>query len=98
MSFKNMAKDMDAALFNEFSEVGIYQKKYRASVVIDKDVEQFGAFDTRGNARRHEVSFLVSEIPKPKRGHILETEEGSFVFDSLISNDGNIARWHLNES
>lgn len=98
MSFSDMVRDMDAALFNQLSEVGIYNGSTKVSVVIDKDVEQFGAFDTTGPARRHEVSFLVSEIPSPKRGQTIEVDQGTFKLDGSISNDGFVARWHINES
>jgi len=98
MNFKSMLANMDDALFNEFSEAAIYNKKSRVSVVIDKDAEQFGGFDTRGAARRNEVTFLNAEVTNPKRGHTLETDEGIFSFDGQISNDGHVSKWHINES
>lgn len=98
MSFKNSVSDMDIALFDTFADKVIYNSKTLVSAVIEKDVEQFGGFDTTGPARRHEISFMVCEVPSPKRGDTIETEDGNFVLDGSISNDGFVARWHINES
>lgn len=97
-NFDKLIADMDASLFDTFSKKAIYKNSYLISVVIDKDVEQFGGFDTTGPARRHEISFMVCEVPSPKRGDTIETEDGNFVLDGSISNDGFVARWHINES
>lgn len=96
MNFKNIVRDMDAELFNEFSETAIYNGVDAVRVVIDLDVEQFGGFETTGIAKRHEISFLVSEISTPLRGQTIETNGGVFSFDGSISNDGHVARWHIN--
>lgn len=101
MTFNALTNSMDAVLFNEFGEPATYSDGTNTKtvlVVIDKDLEQFGSFDTNGPARRHEVSFLTSDIASPKRGHTLVAGLQSFVFDGAVSNDGNIARWHINEA
>lgn len=98
MSFSKAVSDMDAALFNEFSEVGIYNGTEKVQVVIDLDVEQFGSFDTQAAVRRHEISFLHAEIPAPKRGQFIVTDQGTFKLDGSISSDGKVSRWNINES
>lgn len=96
--FNKAVSEMDAALFNEFATLALYNGKTKCHAVIDLDVEQFGSFDTTTPARRHEVSFLVAEIPAPKRGHTIEANGSLYELDGSISNDGHVARWHLNES
>lgn len=98
MSFKSSLNDMDAVLFNEFAEDSIYNGVSICHAVIDMDVEQFGGFDTRGAARRHEASLLVAEVPAPKRGQSLVTDTQKFVIDGVISNDGFVVKVHINES
>jgi hypothetical protein len=98
MSFRKAVSRMDAACFKRLGDgKAILDGKHLVSVKIDLDVEQFGAFDTTVPARRHEVSFLVCEIPNPKRGQTIQTEQGTFILDGSISNDGYVARWHINE-
>lgn len=97
-SFKKAVSAMDAVLFDSFGEPAIYNGSTKARVVIDLDVEQLGAFDTQGPVRRHEVSFLVSEISNPKRGQAIVAESGEYILDGSIVNDGRVARWHINES
>ncbi|KZZ70644.1 hypothetical protein A3765_13890 [Oleiphilus sp. HI0130] len=97
-NFDNAVSLMDAALFNEFASPGVYNGTSACSVVIDLDVEQFGSFDTTTPARRHEVSFLVSEISNPKRGQTIETSGKIYTLDGSITNDGRVARWHINEN
>ena len=96
MSFDELIADMDDSLMASFGEVAIYNRRYKVSVVIDKDVAQLGEFDTHGPVRRHEASFLVAEVPAPKRGQSLETNQGNFVLDGVITNDGHIVRVHIN--
>jgi hypothetical protein len=67
-------------------------------VIIDKDVEQFGAFETKGPARRHEASFLGVDIPNPKRGQTIQCEDATYEIDGIISNDGSVIKVHINES
>ncbi len=100
MSFKNVVSRMDAACARKLGEVAIYDdgngaRKIRA--IVDRDVEQLGAYDTHGSVRRHEASLLVSEAPNPKRGHTLEIENGRFIVDGIVSNDGYMVRVYLNE-
>jgi len=90
--------DMDAELLNTFGQKVIYNDASAIDVVIDLNVEQFGAFDTKGPARRHEISFLTAQVKDPKRGYKIEADSGIFFLDGLISNDGHISRWHINES
>jgi hypothetical protein len=96
--FDKSVLEMDDNTMSTFGQKAILNNSFSVDVVIDLDVEQFGGFDTTGQARRHEVSFLSASMPEPKRGHTLEIEAGKFVFDGQISNDGHISRWHLNES
>lgn len=95
--FDKAVPQMDAALFNDFGTLGCYNNASACTVVVDLDVEQYGQFETDMPARRHEVSFLVSEIPNPKRGQTIETEGVTYTLDGSIFNDGFIARWHINE-
>lgn len=94
--FKSIFDQAFDDIFVTFSEQAIYNGSALVSVDIQLDVEQFGSFDTTTPARRHEVTFRVSEIPNPKRGHTLKTAAGLFTLDGSISNDGSIARWHIN--
>jgi len=97
--FRKLANRMDAVCMRILGDGrAIYNNKCVVQVKIDMNVEQFGGFDTKGPARRHEVEFFTYEIPSPKRGHTLETDEGVFKLDGEISNDGNLTRWHINES
>ena len=98
MSFNSSIKNMDDVLINEFGESAIYNGVTACKALIDRDVEQFGAFDTQGPVRRHEATFLVSEVPNPKRGQSLVTDSGTFKIDGVISNDGFIVKVHINES
>ena len=97
MSFGKAFSRMDAAIFKR-GEKAIYNGTMAVRIILDLDVEQFGAFDTQGSVRRHEASFLVAEVPNPKRGQSLVTDSGTFKIDGVISNDGSIVRVHINES
>ena len=98
-NFRKLVNRMDAVCMKLLGDgFAIYDNKCKVQVKIDLNVEQFGGFDTQGTARRHEVEVFVSEVPDAKRGHTLETDDGKFVFDGQISNDGHISRWHINES
>ena len=98
MGFDDLVEDMTAAAIEVFGIAAIYNGATACTVVVDRDVEQFGAFDTQGPAKRHEASFLVAEVPNPKRGQSLVTDSGTFKIDGVISNDGFIVRVHINES
>lgn len=87
---------MDTALFNAFSSSGRYNGSKSCSVILDLEVEQFGAYDTTTPARRDEVTIRLAEIPNPKRGDTLTVGGVVYVLDGSISNDGRIARWHVN--
>ena len=100
MGFTDVARDMTTALFAEFGEDATYSDGTTSKsvrVVIDKNAEQFGAFDTSGPVRRHELSFLAAEITAPKRGHTITTSAGEvFTLDGSIDGDGIASRWHIN--
>jgi len=88
---------MDAAIFKR-ADKAIYNGNSLVKIIVDKDVEQFGAFDTKGSARRNEASFLVTQVPNPKRGQTVQCEDGLYEIDGVISNDGSVVKVHINES
>lgn len=96
MSFAEAVSEMDSALFNEFSVSARYQNR-SVNVVIDLDVEQFGSFETTVPSRRHEISFLNSQIKDPKRGQEITVGKRIYSLDGSISDDGAVSRWFLNE-
>lgn len=96
--FDEAVSGLDIALFNEFGISARYQGSKSVQVIIDRDVEQFGSYETTVSARRHEIAFLNAEIPDPKRGHTIEANRSMFVLDGEISNDGFSSRWFLNDS
>lgn len=96
--FDDAFAQADEDIFSVVASQAIYDTRHIAHVIVELDVQQFGSFETTMPARRHEVSFLVSEIPNPKRGQTIETEGSTYTLDGSISNDGGLARWHINES
>lgn len=89
-------EEISSMSFNQYSVVGRYEGKKRVNVILDLDVEQFGAFETKGSARRHEVSFLNAQIPEPKRGHTILIGRKTYTLDGSIEDDGLVSRWHVN--
>jgi hypothetical protein len=96
-SFDDIMRGADDVLFGTFGDKAIVNGIV-ADAIISRDVEQFGAYDTTGPARRHEATFRVCQVPSPKRGQIVNTDNGDYVIDGIISNDGMVIRVHLNES
>lgn len=96
--FDEAISSMDIALFNEFSVSGRYQGSKSVDVILDRNAEQFGTFETTVPARRHEISFLNAQITDPKRGHSITVEKKTYLLDGEISDDGFVSRWHLNEA
>lgn len=96
-TFDDLMTDVDGVLFDTFGDRAIVNGVV-VDAIIDRDVEQFGAYDTTGPARRHEATFRVCQVPAPKRGHIVNTDNGDYTIDGIISNDGFVIRVHLNEN
>ncbi len=59
-------------------------------VIIDRDVDQFG-YDSTVTDSRTEIELLVSEVPAPRKGDIINTGD-SFTVGAEISNDGMIVK------
>lgn len=96
--FDEAFNDALEASFDEFFDSAIYDQTKKVTVLIHKNVVRFGGFDTTGSEPKHEIEFLSAEIPEPKRGQTIETDEGTFRLDGSISDDGFVTRWHINEA
>jgi len=65
---------------------------YETRVIIEKNVEQFTAYDTQVPVRRSVANFLKSEVPDPKRGHTIVVGADTYTVDQLDSDDGHVIR------
>jgi hypothetical protein len=61
-------------------------------VVIERNVETVSMYDTQMATLRNIANLLKSEIPDPKRGHIITEGSSVYVVDQLDSDDGHVVR------
>ena len=92
--FDDLLESADPGFFEVMGDYCIYTDSqggtFSASVIIERNVEQFSAYETTVPVIRNVASFLKAEIPAPKRGHTLQVGAQTYVVDQLDSDDGQV--------
>lgn len=65
---------------------------YETSVTIEKNVEQYSAYETTMPVRRNVANLPKGDIPEPKRGHTIQVGSETYTVDQLADDDGEIVR------
>lgn len=89
MSNFDMVRDMDAALFNEFSEEAIYNDQAVVNVIVDESVErETSVGETIMNA--FEITFQRVQVPDLKRGDVVELGSKTLRVYSIVHSDHSL--------
>jgi len=94
--FDDFLEDADPGFFDVMGDPCIYTDSqlysYSARVIIERNVEQFSAYETTVPVIRNVANLLKTEVPDPKRGHTIQVGACTYVVDQLDSDDSNIVR------
>ena len=94
--FDELLTDADTGFFELMGDPCVYTdgqaNTYETRVVIEKNVEQFSAYETNVPVRRNVANLLKSEVPEPKRGHLITSGVDTYTVDQLDSDDGHVLR------
>ena len=94
--FDAFLNDADPGFFDVLGDPCIYTdsqaNNYSAHVIIERNVEQFSAYETTVPVIRNVANLLKTEVPAPKRGHTIQSGADTYVVDQLDSDDGHIVR------
>lgn len=94
--FDNLLQDTTPAFFDSAGDPCTYTdgqaNQYPSRVVIEKNVEQYSAYDTTVPVRRSVANLPKADIPEPKRGHKIEVGADTYTVDQLADDDGFIYR------
>ena len=94
--FDDFLEDADPGFFDVMGDSCVYTDSqggsYSARVIIERNVEQFSAYETTVPVIRNVANFLKTEVPDPKRGHTIQVGPCTYVVDQIDSDDGHIVR------
>ncbi|OLF82659.1 hypothetical protein AWH63_06550 [Marinobacter sp. C18] len=94
--FDELLIDADPGFFEVMGDACVYTdgaaNTYPTRVIIEKNVEQFSAYETTVPVRRNVASLIKSEVPDPKRGHTIQSGADTYTVDQLASDDGHVLR------
>lgn len=94
--FDTLLTDADPGFFDVLGDPCVYTDRhgnsFPARVIIEKNVELFTTYDTTVPVRRNVASFLKSEVPEPKRGHVFVVGADTYTVDQIENDDGHTFR------
>ncbi|WP_421921598.1 head-tail joining protein [Marinobacter salarius] len=94
--FDELLVSADPGFFDLLGDPCVYtdnqSNAHNTRVVIEKNVEQFSAYETTVPIRRNVANLLKAEVPEPKRGHTIVVGADTYTVDQLDNDDGHILR------
>lgn len=94
--FDELLVSVDPGFFDLLGDPCVYTDNqantHSTRVVIEKNVEQFSAYETTVPIRRNIANLPKADVPEPKRGHTIEVGADTYTVDQLDNDDGHILR------